>query len=55
MRFCGAKMIIDIETDEPPERLARLQKVSEDQCPVGNLFSDAGYEPEVIWNPRPMK
>ena len=55
MRFCGAKMIIDIETDETPERLARLQKVSQDQCPVGNLFSDAGYEPEVIWNPRPMK
>jgi uncharacterized OsmC-like protein len=55
MRFCAAKMIIDIETDETPERFERLQRISEDQCPVGNLFTDAGYEPEVIWNALPMK
>lgn len=54
MRFCGAKMIIDIETDEPPKRLERLQQISEDRCPVGNLFTDAGYEPEVVWNALPM-
>lgn len=54
MRFCGAKMIIDIETDEPQKRLERLQQISEDRCPVGNIFTDAGYEPEVVWNVLPM-
>lgn len=54
MRFCGAKLVIDIETDETPERLERLKKISEDRCPVGMLFSDAGFPPEVIWNPVAM-
>ena len=55
MRFSGASLVIDIETDEPSERVDRLASLSEDRCPVGNLFSDAGFEPSVTWNARPMK
>ncbi len=54
MRFCAAEMTVDIETDEPPEKVERLMKLSEDQCPVGNLFSDAGYEPVMTFNILPM-
>jgi len=54
MRFCAAEMVVDIETDAPPEKVARLMKLSEDQCPVGNLFTDAGYEPELTFNILPM-
>ncbi len=55
MRFVAAEMIIDIETDEPPARLERLRNLSEDRCPVGNLFSDAGYEPTSTWNALPLE
>ncbi len=55
MRFCAAGLEIDIETDEAPDRVERLKVLSEDRCPVGNLFSDAGYEPTVSWNVLPMK
>lgn len=55
MRFCAAEMIIDIETDEPEQKVERLKKLSEDRCPVGNIFTDAGYEPSVTWNVLPMK
>ena len=54
MRFCAAKMVVDIETDAPSEKVERLMKLSEDQCPVGNLFADAGYEPELTFNILPM-
>ena len=54
MRFCAAEMIIEIETDEPEKKIERLKTISEDQCPVGNLFSDAGYEPVITWNILPM-
>lgn len=55
MRFCGAEMTIDIETNESPEKLERLKRLSEDRCPVGNLFTDAGYPPTIIWNVLPLK
>lgn len=55
MRFSAAELTIDIETDEPAQRVARLRTLSEDRCPVGNLFTDAGYEPAVTWNVLPMK
>lgn len=55
MRFTAAALEIDIETDETPERVERLKVLSEDRCPVGNLFTDAGHEPEVSWNILPMK
>ncbi len=54
MRFCAADMVINIETNEPPEKVARLQTLSEDRCPVGNLFADAGFEPAIEWNILPM-
>ena len=54
MRFCAAQMDIDIETDASPEKIERLKKISEDQCPVGNLFTDAGFEPVVNWTVRPL-
>lgn len=54
MRFCAAQMDIEIETDASPEKIERLKKISEDQCPVGNLFTDAGYEPVVNWTVRPL-
>ncbi len=54
MRFCAAEMVVDIETDAPEEKVARLMKVAEDQCPVGNLFTDAGYEPTLTFNILPM-
>ena len=53
-RFCGAEMVIEIETDEPEKRVERLKTLSEDRCPVGNIFTDAGCEPAVTWNVVPM-
>lgn len=55
MRFCAAELNIEIETDEPENRLERLKKLSEDACPVGMLFSDAGYEPQINWTVVPRK
>ena len=55
MRFCGADLVIDIETNESPEKLERLKRISEDQCPVGNIFTDAGYEPSITWNVLPLE
>jgi uncharacterized OsmC-like protein len=55
MRFCAASLDIDIETDEPQNRLDRLAKLSEDACPVGNLFTDAGFAPVITWNALPLK
>ena len=52
--FVGAKLEIEIETDESPEKLKRLAALSEDRCPVGRLFADAGFEPECIWTAIPM-
>ena len=54
MRFIGAEMTINIETNETPERIERLQRLSEDRCPVGNLFTDAGYPPVITWNILPL-
>ena len=55
MRFCAAELVIDIETDEPPQRVERLQILSEDRCPVGMLFADAGCGLDITWNVLPMK
>jgi uncharacterized OsmC-like protein len=54
MRFCAAEMQITIETNEPAEKIERLKELSEDRCPVGALFIDAGYPPEVTWLVKPM-
>ena len=54
MRFCAADLVISMETDEKPERVERLKTLSEDRCPVGNLFADAGFEPTIAWTILPM-
>ncbi len=54
MRFCAAHMSVDIETDAPRDKVERLMKLAEDQCPVGNLFTDAGYPPTLTFTIRPM-
>lgn len=55
MHFCEAELIIDIETDESEKKIERLKALSEDRCPVGRLFMEAGYPPKVTWNILPMK
>lgn len=55
MHFCEATMTIDIETDESDKKFDRLIRLSEDRCPVGRLFTEAGYPPNVTWNKIPMK
>lgn len=54
MHFCEAEMIIDIETDESEKKVERLKALSEDRCPVGRLFMEAGYTPKLTWNILPM-
>ena len=54
MHFVGAILKIEIETNEPAAKLERLATLSEDRCPVGRLFSDAGFEPECIWTAVPL-
>ncbi len=55
MQFCDAELIIDLETNETPQKIERLMALSEDRCPVGRLFDEAGYPPRVTWNIQPMK
>ena len=55
MRFCGADLVIEIETNEPVEKLERLKRISEDRCPVGNIFTDAGCQPTITWNVLPLR
>ena len=47
-------MFIDIETDEPELKVERLKALSEDRCPVGRLFAEAGYPPKLVWNVLPL-
>lgn len=54
MKFVGAKLDIEIETNESPEKLKRLAELSEDLCPVGRLFADSGFEPECNWTAVPL-
>lgn len=55
MHFCEADLVIDIETDESEAKIERLKSLSEDRCPVGRLFMEAGYPPSMTWNILPMK
>ena len=54
MHFCEAELFIEIETDETTQKFERLQALSEDRCPVGRLFSEAGYPPSMSWTAVPM-
>jgi len=55
MQFTSAGLVIDIETDETEKRIERLKALSEDRCPVGRLFADAGAELKIAWNVKPMR
>ena len=44
----------NIKTNEPAVKLERLAALSEDRCPVGRLFADAGFEPECVWTALPL-
>jgi len=55
MHFNEAELFIDIETDEPEQKIERLKALSEDRCPVGRLFAEAGYPPKMVWNVLPLK
>jgi uncharacterized OsmC-like protein len=55
MKFTDAELIIDLETDESPQKIERLKALSEDRCPVGRLFADSGAVPRLVWNIVPMK
>jgi putative redox protein len=55
MHFNEAELFIDIETDEPEQKVERLKALSEDRCPVGRLFAEAGYPPKMVWNIVPLK
>ncbi|WP_417721094.1 OsmC family protein [Salipiger sp.] len=48
-RFSAARLVVRMRSPEPPERLARLEELVEERCPVSNLFLDAGIAPEVVW------
>lgn len=53
MHFNEAELFVDIETAEPDQKLERLMALSEDRCPVGRLFAEAGYPPKMVWNRLP--
>tara|TARA_R110002124_G_scaffold222895_1_gene388283 strand:- start:27 stop:515 length:489 start_codon:yes stop_codon:yes gene_type:complete len=55
IRIVGAKMIVSIETNESEKKIERLKKLAVDRCPIGALLSDAGVEPEIIWNVLPLQ
>lgn len=55
MHFCEAELNITIETDESEKKVERLKALSEDRCPVGRLFMEAGYPPTLNWTVVPMK
>ncbi len=48
-RINGARLEIAFESAEPEARVARLKALSVDKCPIGRLFSEAGIEPEIVW------
>jgi uncharacterized OsmC-like protein len=55
MHFNEAELFIEIETDEPENKIERLKALSQDRCPVGRLFAEAGFAPKMVWNMLPRK
>ena len=43
-----------IQTNEPPERIAKLEKNVEQRCPVSNLIRDAGVDLKIEWVVEPL-
>lgn len=52
-RFSAARLVVRMQSPEPPERRAQLEELVEERCPVSNLFLDAGLAPEVVWTFEP--
>lgn len=48
-RFTAARMVVNIESDEPADRYQRLIELVEERCPVSKLFLDAALPVEVDW------
>ena len=47
--FLSVRLDIRIKTNEPENRLAKLQRNVENRCPVMNLFRDAGVDVTAHW------
>ena len=43
-----------IQTNEPPDRIAKLEKNVEQRCPVSNLIRDAGVDLTIEWIVVPL-
>ena len=43
-----------IQTNEPPDRIAKLEKNVEQRCPVSNLIRDAGVDLTIEWIVEPL-
>lgn len=48
----GARLEISFATDESEARIERLKTLAVDKCPIGRLFADAGFAPEIVWKIR---
>jgi uncharacterized OsmC-like protein len=53
--FEKVDITLTLYTDEPPERVAKLQANVENRCPVMNLMRDAGVELTAIWKTLPKQ
>lgn len=54
IRFVGAKMVINVESSASDAKLARLETLAIDRCPIGALLDDAAVETAVVWNNLPL-
>lgn len=50
IRIVGAKLEVSMKTNASEKKLARLQQLALDRCPIGALLEDAGVEPEIHWD-----
>jgi uncharacterized OsmC-like protein len=55
MHFNEAELFIKIETDESDKKVERLKALSQDRCPVGRLFAEAGFPPRMVWKVLPPR
>lgn len=50
--FEKVSLEVVLDTEEPPERVAKLEKNVEFRCPVTNLLRAAGVELDIRWRRR---
>ncbi|MEJ8573564.1 OsmC family protein [Microbaculum marinum] len=53
-RFSEARLLVRMRSPETAERIADLEALVEERCPVSNLFLDAGLPPKVDWSIEPI-